>query len=133
MSKEIPNNALVLVADGGKAVLLRNVGAGDKLALHEEQRLTPKHLADAGPSGARPDEQTPQQTDEATFAKQLAQAMYKMYEAGAFKHLVLVADPQTLGQIRDAMHKTVAASVLFSLHKDLTNHSVHDIAAALVA
>jgi len=99
--------------------------------LREERRLSPKDLLDDGPSGARPDEQSPRQTDEANFAKQLAETLYKMNQAGAFKALVLVADPQTLGQFRDAMHKTMEASLVLTLDKDFTNHSVRDIEQAL--
>lgn len=53
--------------------------------------------------------------------------------------LILVADGRkgiffrTLGQLRDAMHKTVADSVVTTLTKDLTNHSTSDIASALKA
>lgn len=93
--------------------------------------MHPRDLLDESPSGSRPEDQTPHQTDEATFAKQLAAVLYKMHESGAYTKLVLTADPQTLGQIRDAMHKTVERSVILSLSKDLTNHSVGDIAAAL--
>lgn len=128
----LPHNALVVVADGHGAILLRNTGPGDgNVVLREERRLSPKNLRDEGPSGSRPEEQTPQQTDEATFAKQLAQALYKMKADGEFETMVLVADPQTLGQMRDAMHKTLAAAILRSLPKDLTNHSTEEIAQAL--
>lgn len=62
---------------------------------------------------------------------QLAETLYKMNQAGGYQALVLVADPQTLGQFRDAMHKTVGASIVLTLDKDLTNHSVRDIEQAL--
>lgn len=128
MSKNIPQNALIVVADGSKAVLFRNEGTGGELSLREEQRLSPKNLLDDGPSGSRPEEQTLRQTDEATFAKQLAEAIYKMKHAGKFEKLVLVADPQTLGQLRDVMHKTVRDSIVLTLAKELTNHPTDEIA-----
>ena len=90
--------------------------------------MSPKNLLDDGPSGSRPEEQTPRQTDEATFAKQLAEAIYKMKQDGKFEKLVVVADSQTLGQIRDAMHKTVRDSIVLTLAKDLTNHPPNAIA-----
>ncbi|MDO9412043.1 MAG: host attachment family protein [Pseudolabrys sp.] len=125
----IPHKALVVIADGGKAILFRNIGKdGAPVALHEEQRLTPKDLQ--GPSGARPDE-TPSQTEEATFSKQLADTLHTMKNKNDFDAMVLVADPQTLGQLRAAMHKTVMDTIVLSLSKDLTNHSTNDIAAAL--
>ena len=131
VSKAIPNNALVVVADGRKAIMFRNEGAGADVSFREELRLSPKDLLDDGPSGARPVEQTPRQTDEATFAKQLAETLYGMKQSGQFEALVLVADPQTLGQLRDTMHKIVETSVVSAIAKDLTNHSAGKIADAL--
>lgn len=131
MTKLVPENALVVVADGGGATMFRNTGRGGQVSLSEERRMSPTDLAAEGPSGSRPEDQTPRQTDEATFAKQLAQAVYTMKHAGKYDDLVLIADPQTLGQFRSAMHKTVEDSIVFSLSKDLTNHSIEDIAKAL--
>jgi len=132
MSHDIPNNALILVADGGKAMLLRNTApSGGEVSLTEEGRITPES-AGQGPSGSRPEDQTPGQTSEATFSKQVAQALNALKQQNGFDALVLVADPQSLGQIREALHKTVDAAVIKSLSKDLTNHSLDDIAKALV-
>lgn len=131
MSKTIPAGALVVVSDGHGAILLRNEGPGGQVSLREEQLLSPRNLLHDGPSGSRPEEQTPRQTDEATFAKQLAEALHEMKQTGAFEALVLVADPRTLGQFRDAMHKSVEASLVFTLDKELTNRSVAEITRAL--
>lgn len=131
MTQAIPKNALIVVADGRKAILLRNQGAGGEVSLNEERRLSPKDLKDDGPSGSRPEDQTPRQTDEVTFAKQLANTLRTMKLSGAYESLVLVADPQILGQLRDTMHKEVEASLVLTLAKDLTNHSVAEIAKAL--
>ena len=127
-SVSIPDQTLVVVADGHQAILFRAQGTNEKLSLSEETRLTPKNLDEDGPSGSRPEEQTPRQTDEATFAKQLAEALFRRKDANDFQHLVLVADPQTLGQLRDTMHKIVSESIILSLDKELTNHSVSEIA-----
>ncbi len=54
-----------------------------------------------------------------------------MHHRGSFSRLVLVADPQTLGQLRDTMHKSVEASIAFTLDKELTNHSAQEIKAIL--
>lgn len=124
----IPQQTLVVVADGHQAILFRSHGVKDALSLSEEKRITPKSLADEGPSGSRPEEQTPRQTDEATFAKQLAEALYSLKQGHKFDTMVLAADPQTLGQLRGSLHKTVEASILLTLDKELTNHSSDDIA-----
>lgn len=129
----LPQKALVVVADGGKAILYRNVGSGGGISLREEKRLSPQHLDDHGASGARPEEQSPRETDEATFAHQLAKALFKMKESGEFEEWLLVADPQTLGQLRPILHKTLTASLLRSLAKDLTHHSAREIEKALAS
>lgn len=131
MAKSIPENALIVVADGAKATLFRNTGATGTIALREERRLSPQNLANEGPSGSRPEDQTPRQTDEATFAKQLAHMLFKMHEQGDYDALVLIVDPQTLGQLRSAMHKTVEASIVQTMPKDYTNHAMGDIEKAL--
>ncbi|HEY4985439.1 MAG TPA: host attachment family protein [Bradyrhizobium sp.] len=127
----IPHNTLVVVADGGGAMLLRNNGNGGHIELREESRLAPDELWAGGPSGSRPEEQTRRQTDEASFAKQLTQTLNKMKLDGEFNKLVLVADPQTLGQMRPILHKAVEAALISSLAKDLTNHSFDEIAKAI--
>jgi protein required for attachment to host cells len=131
MSKDIPQDALIVVADGGKAILLRNIGTGGELALREERRLTLKDFVNDGPSGAGLEDQSPHETGEATFAKQLAKTLDLMFDQNAFKSVVLIADPQTLGQLRDAIHKNVGKAVAFTLSKDYTNHSVKQITEAL--
>ncbi len=132
MSKEkiVPANALVVVADGGKAILFRNTGTGSELQLKEERRVEPSTLTQ-GPSGARPAEQSPEQTEEATFAKNLTKLLTSMHDEHAFKEMVLVADPKTLGEMRDAMHKPLEGSIAFSLSKDLTNNSLKEIEKSL--
>ncbi len=130
MSKSVPANALVVVADGGKAILFRNTGAGSELVLKEERRVEPATLTQ-GPSGSRPDDQSPKQTEEATFAKNLTKLLTSMHDEHSFKEMVLVADPQTLGQIRDAMGKSLEGAVAWSLSKDLTNNSLKEIEKSL--
>lgn len=128
LSVIIPLNALVVVADGHGAQFFRAHGEGDALSLRPEQELSPKNLADEGPSGSRPEEQTPRQTDEATFAKQLAEKLYRLRDANKYEHLVLAADPQTLGQIRNSLHKTVESSIVLTIDKELMGHPAADIA-----
>ncbi|WP_421994957.1 host attachment family protein [Reyranella sp.] len=127
----IPHRALVVVADGAGAILFHNEGVGGEITLREDRRLSPSHLSDDGPSGVRPPEQTPRQTDEATFAKQLAHELNRMSEQHRFESLVVVADPQTLGQLRPALHKNVERCVALSIAKDLTRHTPEQIAAAI--
>ena len=131
MADKIPHNALVVVADGTGARFFRNAGDEHKISLLAEGEFNPNHLLDDGPAGKRPTESSPQETDEATFAKQLAQELNRRALSGDFAALVLIADPQTLGQIRPALHKEVQDRLVAEIGKTFTNASVRDIQNAL--
>lgn len=127
----MPNNSLVIVADGEGARSFRTSRKGDDLRLQESEKIVPLEIPDGGPAGARPPEQTEQQTNEATFAKQLANHLNKLALAGKFDNLVIIADPQTLGQLRGSLHGEVTKRLKAEIAKTLTNSPVKDIEAQL--
>ena len=131
MNNKIPHNAVIVVADGTGARFFRNAGQDFKVSLKADGEFKPSHLNDDGPSGHRPPESSKQETDEATFAKQLARELYRRAHNGDFAALVLIADPQTLGQIRPVLHKEVRDRVVGEHHKTLTKASIADIEKAL--
>lgn len=131
MNTKIPRNAYILVADGTRAVAFENIAEQRDVELRQVENLSPENLLDDGPAGKRPPEEAPQETDEATFAKQLAEHLNGLAVADHFRHLVLVADPQTLGQIRPSLHVETAKRVVRSVNKTLTNSTVEDIEKAL--
>lgn len=53
MSNSIPENALVVVADGGKALLSRRTGTASEVTLREERQMAQDAMAEQGPSGSR--------------------------------------------------------------------------------
>ena len=84
-------------------------------------------------AGCRPEDSSQQENDEATFAKQLAHHLNRAAGKKQFRHLVLVADPQTLGQIRPSLDKAVN-ELLHSEHaKTLTTASEADIVRSLMS
>ncbi len=131
MVNKIPQNALIVVADGVGARFFRNAGQENKIRLSAEGEFKPSNLLSEGPSGRRPIDSSNQETDEATFAKQLANELYRRAHSGDFAALVLIADPQTLGQIRPALHKEVQARLVSEVGKTLTKASIKDIQTAL--
>ena len=131
MTDKIPHNALVVVADGTGARFFRNAGHDNKISLSAEGEFNPTNLLDDGPAGKRPPESSNQETDEATFAKQLAKELYRRAHSGDFAALVLIADPQTLGQIRPTLHKEVQERLVSEVGKTLTKASIADIQRAL--
>lgn len=131
---KIPTGTWVVVADGGKARMLRNVGEGMKLTLKQEHLLDTQNMeAEGGPSGRQPPETAGSYIDEATFAKELANRLNAAALKDEFAHLVLVADPQTLGQMRPQLHQETTKRLVGELAKTLTNSPLADIEKALLS
>ncbi|ASJ76371.1 host attachment family protein [Granulosicoccus antarcticus] len=133
MTMKYPQNCLIVVADGTQAQLYRNTASDGSLELKKDSELEPVSLDDDGPSGSRPVESSQQETDEATFAKQLAHHLNRAAGKKQFNSLVLVADPQTLGQIRPILDKAVNELMHSEHAKTLTTASESDIVRSLMS
>ena len=127
----LPQNTLVVVATGAEAKFFRNRGQSGKISLEADGGLTPQNLAEEGPSGKRPPESSPRETDEGTFSKQLADYLYREAHGGKFDNLALVANPDTLGELRRALHQAVTGKLVMELGKTLINASKEDIERSL--
>ncbi len=125
----LSNNALVVVADGHQAVLFRNT-AKHGIELQESERLSPKHLQDES-QGRQPEETTPKDEDEATFAKQLVEKLNTMVLQHKVDELAIVADPSTLGNMRKHYHKELEARLVKEVAKNLANADGKQIADTL--
>ena len=137
----------VIVADGEKALFLRN--KGDALYPHlevvrelqNENPLTREQGTDQpgrfndGPS---PHRSAVEETDwhrqsKERFADDIAAKLYKAAHRQDFEKIVLVAPPLVLGEMRQKLHKEVADRVVGELSKTLTNHPVPEIEKLLQA
>ena len=103
---------------------------------HKEWELQLQAVSDTGasgqgPSGSVPQEMTISQLNEATFAKQVAAQLNEDALKNRYAHLILIADPQTLGRIRPLLHKETQERLLKDLAKDFTNAPLEDIQRAL--
>lgn len=141
----LPNNTLVLVADGRKMLLLRNHGDADQVDLrveaHREQENPPNrdHASDApgrsfasvGSRRSAMEETDFHQIAEDHFAAKAADLLRQRALNGDFETLVVVAPPRTLGELRKHYHKEVASRIIEELDKDLTDHPIGEIEAAL--
>ncbi|MGY1529348.1 host attachment family protein [Luteimonas sp. A649] len=127
----VPSDALVVVADGTGARVFRNRGDERAPLLHQVDLLELMNMDDDGPSGSMPQESTGHDIDEATFAKQLAHGLNQGALKQQYEHLVLIADPATLGRIRPQLHKEVQARIVSEIAKTLTNAPLGDIEQAL--
>ena len=129
----VPKNCLVVVATGAEAKLFRNEDSGGSLELRSVGSLKPENLAGEGPSGSFVPEASDRETDEATFSKQLARHLYDLAHAGSYDALVLIADPDTLGEMRPLLHQKVADKIVLELDKTLINSPTEDIEKSIHA
>lgn len=131
----ISTGSWVVVADGTQARLFHNVGKQDAWQLKQDDLMRPDAMGaqGQGPSGHRPPEASPEQTDEATFAKQLAHRLNAAALNNEFEQLVLIADPKTLGEMRPQLHAETSRRLTGELAKTLTNSTLEDIEKILRA
>jgi protein required for attachment to host cells len=61
------------------------------------------------------------------FINDLARRLDEDLAAGLFDKLILIAPPQALGDLREALSAPVASRVVGELHKDLTKVPDHEI------
>lgn len=131
MSMRIAKNTLIVVADGETAKLFRNV-SGAKINIKTDGAMSLGYLDDKGPSKL-PVETSDKEKDEATFAKHIATNLYEKAHKGDYEHLILIADPQTLGQIRPNLHDEVVKRIVLEIPKTLTNSTIEDIEKTLAS
>ena len=118
-----PEDTLVVVATGEEAKTFRVRGG----SLEHDGDWTPGNLADDGPSGKSPSEQSAKDSMEASFSKLIAERLYTQSHQGGFERLILVADPTTLGEIRPLLHQQVSDKIVLEQAKTLINSPVGDI------
>jgi protein required for attachment to host cells len=140
---ELKQGTWVVVTDSEKALFLRNMTDHENPNLDvfdEEEQENPSDIEQSANRPGRMNDGGVQQrsalddTDwhelaKERFAADLAEHLYAEAHKGAFERLVLVASPQVLGDLRQALHKEVADKVIAEVPKTLTNHPVNKIEA----
>jgi len=132
-NKSVPHNTLIVVGTGEGANFYRNSAKGGELKLAYAGDLEPGNLADQGPSGKQPPDTSDKESMEATFAKILANHLYDLAQAHKFDHLVLVLDPDSLGEIRPSLHVSVRDKIMLELPKTLVNSPTDQIEKSILA
>jgi protein required for attachment to host cells len=141
-------DTLVLVADGRKALFLRNQGDAKQIDLrttsHQEREDRKNSDIKTAPSGQSPapggtglsggtmGEPDFHQQEEDRFAHDLADKINSMALAGKFDALVVVAPARTMGELRPLWHKETAARLVGEHVKEMTDRPVADIEALLL-
>lgn len=138
---KLSHDAWVLIADGEKALFLKNITDGENPNLEvvrKEEQDNPKDIdQSANRPGRMPDNGQGQRsamddTDwhelaKERFADDLADLLYKQAHKHKFEQIVLVASPDTLGELRKKLHKEVEDKVIAEIPKNLTNHPIDEI------
>jgi protein required for attachment to host cells len=131
----------VLVADGEKALFLRNkhdmnnVQLGIIHQMHHSNPATREQGSDrpgrhpSGPGLGRSavDDTDWHEISKKRFAKEIADELYCHAHKGEFERLIIVAPPLMLGEMRQEFHKEVSDKIVSEIPKTLTNHSTNDI------
>ena len=137
----IPHEAWVLIADGEKALFLKNITDEEDPNLEvvrNEEQDNPKDIDQSANRPGRMQDTGVQQrsamddTDwhelaKERFADDLADLLYKQAHKHRFDKIVLVAAPKILGELRKTIHKEVADKVIAEVPKTLTNHPLDEI------
>jgi len=143
---QLPKNSVVLVADGRKSLFFRNEGDGDAPNLQIEEKaeqINPAHHEQASDTagqsmktidgrGGSMEEVDFHQQEEDRFAAEIADELKARALANDYDVLVIVAPPQTLGELRKHYHKEVERRIVGEVPKDLVNLPVPEIEKALL-
>ena len=129
----LPNGAVVVVADGEKLLMFHNKG----LESHVELVAMPKpdfDLANAG-SGSRHHSSSSNpdggRKAEDNFASSTAGYLNRQVLEGKVEHMLIIADPRTLGELRKHFHVALEPKLIGQIAKDLTGHSIEQIQTAI--
>ncbi|KUM26761.1 Host attachment protein [Mesorhizobium loti] len=144
MSIRLKHDLWVIVADGEKALFLRNEGDTKYPNLQVVQEMEQENPATREQGTDKPGRyaEGPRSAIEETdwhrlgkerFADDIADRLYKLAHRGDFDEIVLIAPPQVLGEMRQKLHKEVCDKVKAEIPKTLTNHTVFEIEKLLQA
>ena len=146
----LPNNALVLVADGRKVLFFRNHGDESQIDLrteaHDEREdrkdreiktdspgNAPVLKASGGAETHRPaySETDFHQQEEDRWIKDAADELKKRALRNDFEALAIVAPPKALGVLRKELHKEVEKRIVCTVNKEMSGRPIPDIEALL--
>ena len=141
----LPNNALVLVADGTKVLFLRNHGDENQIDLRteahdqREDRKDSEIKTDApgstqqsgGYGRSTYEEPDYHQQEEDRWIKDAAEDLKARVLRNDFDALAIVAPPKALGTLRKELHKEVERRVVCTVNKEMSGRPIPDIEALL--
>lgn len=132
---QLPRDATVAVVDGEKLHLYRNAGdeAEIRLTALPAAKVDADHRGSDSGHKASAAEPHSRQAEEDGFAIGVADVLNREVLEHGISHLMIIAAPQTLGELRKHYHKALSAVLLGELHKNLTAHSIKDVEHAIAS
>jgi protein required for attachment to host cells len=143
--RRLKHGVWVLVADGEKALFLRNEGDAqypnlqvmremqeDNPPTREQGTDRPGRLNDPFGQRSAVEDSDWHRIAKERFADEIAERLYRMAHRGDFEQILLVAPPQILGAMRKKLHKEVAERIIGEEPKTLTGHAVSEIEKVLM-
>ena len=122
---------LVAVVDGEKLALFENTGHQSIVLSPRPTPAIPERAS--GAAGRNSSEANPDNDTQAEdgFAMGVADVLNRAVLANKVEHLLVIAAPKTMGQLRKGWHKETTARIVGEISKDLTGHSADQIAEAI--
>ncbi len=144
---KIANGTWVLVGDGRKAMVLRNDGLADMPSFHciatRETRNPATHdqgtdapgraFASVGHMRSSMEQTDWHEVEERRFAASLAADLNAAAHDGRYEHLIVVAPPRILAELRQDLSGEAKSRLRAEIDKDLTRHTIADIETILMA
>lgn len=150
---QVPHDAVILVADGQKMLLLKNEGnpleprfTVEESRIHESPKDSDQKSDAAGrasstgsvggqfaPSHGNMEEADYHQLEEDRFAAQIVEDLNEKAVSGLLGTLIVVAPARMLGALRKHYGKELMDCLGGEIDKDLTGHPVPDIETVLSA
>ncbi len=141
---KIPSDAWVVVADGQKALFLKNAGTAIEPALslfkkevlqnpptREQGTDRPGRYPGGGTAMSGVEQTDWHEFEKTRFAHEVGERLNRAAQAGTFANLILVAPARALGELRNALSPAVSGLLRAEIEKDLTNHPISAILALL--
>lgn len=136
----------ILIADGATARVVSDGGEGRSLVSVDDIRLNGNNQPDRDLAADRPGRAfdragtgrhgmeprtDPHRVEHERFAREIVATLELARQKNRFDHLVMVAPPKMMSDLRSLLPPAVAETLSGELTKDLTKISIHDLPAHL--
>jgi protein required for attachment to host cells len=129
----LPHGTVVALVDGKKFELYSNIGneTAPELSSMEAPSLDEQNRGAGARHYSSSANPTGHQLAEDSHAAAVADWLCRQVSERKISHLVIVAAPRTLGEMRLRYHKPLEAALVSEVHKDLNGRSAAEIIEAL--